>query len=267
MNKDLLGNRPLLFTLFMVCCGLLNFLSAQAVDIYVEDIQAELSGSVSVNVRANNFTGIGGAQFSLNWDAEELSFTGLDNLALNASESSSFNQTMVEQGKIGYIIADMSLNGFDLEDESILFTLNFNVLIQNDSRTIIQFSDDPVSQVVADTATNALEAVFQDGMVTVGNPVGTEENYVDDPRFTASPNPFFDELTINHQANRPGRALLRVMDVEGRVVLNRQQDLNLGDNRLRLGADDFPTPGVYVLRLETKEGNYQRKLVFSGSRR
>lgn len=256
-------------------CLLLFFLSswlvvpnvtAQTVDIYVEEVQAELGGSAAVNIRVVNFSDVAGAQFSLSWDPSQLSFTGLDNLALNVNEAGNFNSEMVGEGLLGYYLADMSLEGFELSDDEILFTINFDVLLPDDSAAEINFVNEPVEMVVASTIGAAIPSDFIGGNVIVGTPSGVREVRVDDDRFTASPNPFETTTLLTFIAQRAGTADLSVYDVAGKQVFQNNFAVMAGENTLPLAADRFPSVGVYLLNITTEYGSFSRKLVFSGRR-
>jgi len=253
--------------LSILCLGLsLNSVEAQAVSIYIEDVATTANSSISVDVKVANFTGVAGAQFSLNWDPAELQYTGVSNLALNAVEDGNFNRNLTEQGKLGYIVADMSLAGFDLEDGSVLFTVEFDVIGLDNSRAEINFSDDPVSQVVADTTSATIAAEYEDGSVLIGNVSSTREVRQDDPNFTAHPNPFRGQCRLTFQAMSAGPATLVAFDAAGKELPLRTLSLVAGENILSLNADEFPASGIYFLRLRTESGSYGRKLFVTGSR-
>lgn len=238
-------------------------LAAQSVSIYIEDVQAEVAGVALVDVRVGNFQDIAGLQFSINWDASQLSFIGVENMALGASLGGNFNINSTSEGKLGYIIADMSLAGFNMSDGDVLFTLRFNVTMPDNSATTVVFSGDPVDQVVADVTSAALETSFISGQVIVGLPASLIELSTNDPRFKAVPNPFQQSTQITYQAARAGQGVLSVFAVNGQAVFTRTLDLQSGDNTLLLQSSNFPSRGIYLLRLSTKDGIFSRKVVFT----
>lgn len=258
------------YCLLLFCLGSCLFvprLAAQAVGIYVEDVQAELGGTASVNIRVTNFSDIAGVQFSLHWDPTQLSFTGLENLALGANESGSFNRETTAAGMLGYLHADMSLEGYDLSDGGILFTANFNVLLPNDASADVTFTSDPIEMVLANSTGAAIPSEFTDGAVTVGMPPNAvREIRVNDSRFTASPNPFETTTVLTFIAERAGMTDLSVYDVAGKQVFQNNITLITGKNNLSLTAKQFPEAGIYLLKMTTEYGTFSRKLVFSGCR-
>jgi hypothetical protein len=76
-----------------------------------------------------------------------------------------------------------------------------------------------------------------------------------------SPNPFSDKSLVEFSLDRPGRTVLRVLDVTGRE-LARPIDgvLETGPHRATLRREDLPS-GVYFYRLETEGGRLERRCV------
>lgn len=238
-------------------------LTAQSVTVYIDDVQAELGGVANVDVRVADFQDIAGIQFSVNWDKTRLSFVEITNIALGATSGSNFNTSAVDMGKLGYILADMSLQGFNLEDEDILFTLKFNITMPDNSATPIVFSGDPVPQVIADVMSNALDATYDGGQVVVGTPSSLLESIANDPRFVAMPNPFQSTSQISYLAAKAGRGELSIFATNGQKILTKNLDFLSGNNTILLEAANFPSPGVYLLRLHTNDGIFSRKLIFT----
>lgn len=241
-------------------------LVAQNISIYVEDVQANVGGTASVNVRVTNFSDVSGVQFSLNWNPEHLAYTGLSNMALGASADGNFNRSAIDQGKLGYLHADMSLQGFNLGNQEILFTVNFNVLLPDNSLADITFTDSPTSRTVANANGVMLETDFFSGSVTVGEPTSVGEQVINDARFTAYPNPFETTTLLTFTARKAGTADLSVYDAVGKQVFNKNFVVTAGENTLPLSANEFPAVGVYLLNVTTEYGSFGRKLVFSGRR-
>jgi len=239
-------------------------LGAQNVSIYAEEVPATVGTPTSIDIKVANFSGVAGAQFSVNWDSTELAYTSLSNLALGAEETSNFNLFQTGSGRLGYIIADMSLQGFELEDGTTLFTINFDIIAPDNTLAEVVFSSNPIAQVVADTLTNPLETDYQDGAILVGNVNSTFDVLQDDPRFTASPNPFTASTILRFESTSAGEALLEVYDSNGKRISSSHLDVLVGENSWPFGDAILPATGVYFLRLETESGSYGRKLVFQG---
>lgn len=239
----------------------------ETVNVYVQNVTQSIDDEVAVNILVDNFENVGGVQFSLEWNPDELSFVSVDNLALNASTSSSFNIAETNEGRIGYVHADMSLIGFDLPNGASLFTINFNAVGPDNAIYGLNFGSMPTAQVVADTAAVTMDATFMNGTVTVGMPSEVANTDAGDPRFTVSPNPFEGVAAIRVTELGAGPATLLVFNTEGRQVMEKSIELDGKEQFVQISAADLRTAGVYLLKLSTERGNYSRKLVFRGSGR
>ncbi|PHI18810.1 hypothetical protein CEQ90_16275 [Lewinellaceae bacterium SD302] len=267
MNK-LSHTRGLLFFALSFCLLCSGSLSAQDdVRFYVENVESTIDEDIALNVRVENFSDIGGVQFSLEWDADDLEFNGLTNLALGASEQSSFNLSQVSEGRLGYLHFDMSLSGYNLEDGDILFTLILDVEGPNNSIFDVNFSSTPVGQVVANTDNNSLPADYDDGTVTVGTPSKVAVLTTEDLRFVASPNPFQDKTTLRITELGTGLATLKAYSTTGKEIFVRTIELTGREQFVSVGADELPTAGVYIFKIETNGGIFSRKVIFRGNGR
>ncbi len=235
------------------------------VNIYIDEVPGTVDTPISVDVKVSNFSGVAGAQFSVNWDSTELSYQGVSNLALDADETSNFNRSATSSGKIGYFLADMTLAGFSLPDDAVLFSIDFNITAPDNTVANLVFSNDPISQVIADSTSAAIEAEYSPGAVLIGNVTSAEEFTQDDPRFVAYPNPFRGQTQLTYTAVGSGTATLIVSDVSGKEILSRQLSLIAGDNRINLEAAELPAAGVYFLRIKTDDGSFGRKIVLQGN--
>jgi hypothetical protein len=84
--------------------------------------------------------------------------------------------------------------------------------------------------------------------------------------FGVTPNPFVSQSRIGFALQQPGQATLRVFDVRGRVVATLA-DRRFGSGQHSVtwqGKDDGGTrvaPGTYLLRFDTGDGSFTRKIV------
>ncbi len=79
---------------------------------------------------------------------------------------------------------------------------------------------------------------------------------------TAYPNPFTDHVTISFKASQSGPAILRIYDLNGRLIstlYNKETEKNI-NHTLNFSAGKLSS-GVYILRLQTSEGVAQEKIV------
>ena len=70
-----------------------------------------------------------------------------------------------------------------------------------------------------------------------------------DEQLSVFPNPFMDELHMAVNVDDDGAATLRLMDIQGRTLVERIVSVHQGTNRLSLAVAG-QAPGVYLLQLE-----------------
>ena len=238
-------------------------LCAQSAVFYVEDVTAEAGEEVMVNVRATGVSSVVGVQFSVSWDPEVLSYLGVENIALDGAPNENFNQTRVDSGYVGYLEVDQSLVGFSYADSAVVFTLRFQSLSEVSQETAIGFADTPLrfNGKYADMVD--LEEDTRDGIVTLDG-ISSVPVYGEDARFRVAPNPFSDQINITTSLRYGGRGMLEVLDLSGRLLLQRPVVLSGSAATLTLNATDFPGTGAYVLRLVTDREQLTRKVILQG---
>lgn len=237
-------------------------LRAQETTFFVEDLMATTGDAISVNVRAVNIADLVGVQLSVDWDESVLEFTGVSNVVFNGSLGDNFNQTQLDSGRIGFLLVDPNLVGFDLPDSSILFTLEFNPLTMNPLTTEIEFGDAPLRFSAQDNMNVRLECEQMPGLVTCEAPTGIP-SFAEDPRFQVAPNPFREFIRINTRLDYGGKASLELLDLKGRLILQRAVNLTPGEQTNQLSAADFPATGAYIIRLVTERERLHRKVVLT----
>ncbi len=74
------------------------------------------------------------------------------------------------------------------------------------------------------------------------------------------PNPAQSHLNIRLQAESANQASLRVTDIAGHTLINKQVQLNQGRNKFSIQLDP-EMDGVYFITFQQEESTYQQKLV------
>ena len=99
----------------------------------------------------------------------------------------------------------------------------------------------------------------------ISNPIVTSTPPQEPPRSFALaqnyPNPFRDQTTITYDLNQPGPVMLRVYDLQGRMVRELVQGTQpAGSHTVTFAADRLPA-GTYVYRLTAGSSQETRKMV------
>jgi hypothetical protein len=235
-------------------------LTGQNAEFFVEDLTAETGGQISVNVRANGMSDLVGIQFSIGWDTELLEFSGVNNIILDGALTDNFNQTQLDSGRIGYLEVDPDLNGFDLGDSVLLFTVNFMPVSDNSVTTDVAFVQMPLKFSGMDVMNNRIDTITTDGTIVLEG-TNSLRAFAEDPRFSVSPNPFTRFVRVKTSLNYGGPAVLEILDLSGRLISSRKMNLSASNDVTELQAQDFPGEGAYIIRLITDREQLHRKVI------
>lgn len=136
---------------------------------------ATLGSSVSITVKADNFTDIAGMQFTIDFDPATLQFDMVNNFNLPGMSAANFRNAI--PGRLTFLWYELSISGVTLPAGTPLFTMHFTMLGLPGSSTLVSFSDYPTPrrlynpQVVAQTMTTqtALVDCVTNAMSLFGN--------------------------------------------------------------------------------------------------
>jgi len=78
---------------------------------------------------------------------------------------------------------------------------------------------------------------------------------------TVSPNPFMNAVQLTINADKNENAVVSIVDLTGREVVRRSVSLQNGTNRFTLDGLSKYNPGSYILRLVTKDGVQNNRLI------
>lgn len=133
-----------------------------------------LGESVCLEVRADHFTAVNGAQFTLSWDENLLTYTGIDNLLLNGLTTTNFGLDLVDDGllSVSWLAPDL-VNGESLPDNSVLFDLCLQVSSAAAATTSVIFANSPTPLEVVNTNNEAIPALTTGAQLILNNPVTT----------------------------------------------------------------------------------------------
>lgn len=154
--------------------GQVSIQSAGGGDEPVRFYGAALTGSVGAQVcmpvRADDFTGVAGIQFSLRWQPDKLQFAGVQNITLpNATQANNFgllNESLVD-GALRFIWFDNGVSGYNLPDGATLFEVCFLPL--EPGVHPVAFGSAPIPAIASSSLGEALPSSTYNGAITIGN--------------------------------------------------------------------------------------------------
>jgi hypothetical protein len=195
-------------------------------------------------------------QFTLNFDATHISWTGFEGSGIEKKETN-FGFHLADEGVI-----TTSWNadaGMTLPDGEELFVLEFKAL-----------KDVCLSEVfgVSSTVTPAqayriggqildVDIIFtQDGEPVDGNTFALYQN---------QPNPFNGQTRIGFVLPGAMEAQLSVYDMTGRAIITMKGDYKAGYNEMTIRESDLPASGVYYYQLDAEGYSASKKMILTGN--
>lgn len=191
--------------------------------------------------KASDFTDISGYQFTLKFDANLLSYAGVESGALAVDESN-FGINRVESG-----ILTTSWNNktpVSIDSKTTLFTVVFHATGSAHIGNLLAITNDV-------TAAEAYGSNLQIKDVLLN--IRTEKGLVESGVFELyqnTPNPFVKESVINYRLPEAGPAKLSIYDVTGKVI--RVYELNglKGLNSVKINRTELSASGVLYYQLD-----------------
>ena len=124
-----------------------------AFSLEVSTESAQEGDNICLDVTANNFENILGMQFSINYDATALVYSGPGNINLDGITANSFFVTQPGSLTMSWFCSSDLINGATVSDGTVIFQLCFDV-IGEEGNYPIEFSNSPISILIVDGLTS-----------------------------------------------------------------------------------------------------------------
>ncbi|PHI18484.1 hypothetical protein CEQ90_17875, partial [Lewinellaceae bacterium SD302] len=236
----------------------------QAPDVVDDDLTFSINApaaypgeTYTVEVTTESFTEMIAAQFSMNWDSSVLMFTGLSGLnsEMNINQSN-FSFASVMNGRLPFVWWANVLP-VSLEDSTVLFKIDFEVLgLVNDSVNI-GFGEVP-TPFYFESINETLTAHFNGWQAIIQETPSSSDEYRANSKWKIFPNPVNGNFQLNTSTNSQSTALDRVQlfGLNGRLLKNWSSP----GLSTQFDVSDLP-PGVYSVRITDKKGSQLNKIV------
>ena len=134
----------------------------------IPDIQAQRSETVCMPLLVENFFEIQSIQGSINWDAEVLQYNSLESFGLPGLNEGVFGLNSTSEGRLSFVWFDATtVNPVSLPDSSALFEVCFDVIGDEGSSSLVEFTNTPTIIEVSSESSLIPYTVSQ-GSVVVG---------------------------------------------------------------------------------------------------
>ncbi len=222
--------------------------SAKVLGLSATEAAYTAGENVIVNIKADNFEKITGAQMTFDFDASSLEFTGVKAGKLQVS-AENINTLRSKEGKMAFSWNEVE--GITAGSDETLFTLEFRAITNNTISKTINLTSDITKAEAYTTDLSEIRVSF--GVRTAGKgDFALEQN---------NPNPFSSQTTISFTLPEAGVANLTIYDVTGKVIRKVSGKYPKGRNEINFNAEEFNSQGVMFYELESNGHKATRKMI------
>ncbi len=205
---------------------------------------------ILIPIKAKQFENISGMQFTLNWNENELDFSGIRNGSLQVDAAT--QKTI--KGKLGVLWTDENAEPISLNEDEVLFSLRFISKSQGDCHLDLN------SSFIAMEAVNADLELLEIQLLKDEPSALNESGY---RVYQNVPNPFSDHTTISFELPQEKQVGIKVYDMLGKVVEKFNGTYPAGSHQIKIGNSQLAR-GVYYLQFETDDYRQSIKMTYIG---
>ncbi|MBK8517398.1 MAG: T9SS type A sorting domain-containing protein [Saprospiraceae bacterium] len=207
--------------------------------------------SVKMDITAENFVNIAGAQGTFEFDASSLEFSHVVPGEMNLN-SDNVNALQAKNGKLSFSWNDF--NGITIPEGKVLFTIEFRATANSTVERSIKITSDITK---AEAYTKDLSEINMNLSVRTGN--SDEKVFVLEQN---NPNPFTSNTTISFNLPEAGQAKLTIFDITGKVLKTITNNYHKGRNELIINAEEINAQGVMFYELESNGIKATKKMIY-----
>ncbi len=219
-----------------------------SVTLEIDEMILTKGSLVSIPVYAKDMDNIVGLQSTINFDFDVLTFTGIEESALDVTEEN-LGLYAVNEGVITF-----SWNSYEeknINADLPLFELQFTATDNRSLSEVIYFGS---------SLTNA-EAYNRDLEILDVNLDFRGLSYDEFVLYQNIPNPFSQSTEIRFSLPSESEIIFSVYDVNGRELMRQKSVYSLGDHTITLHKDQLESSGVMYYTLESIFGVASRKMI------
>lgn len=263
MNNRIINK--LLLCLVLVTASFM--VKAQTIHCYFpQEYTVDADSTLIVSIKVDSLAGVGGFNFSVNWDSAVLRYVGVDSVGVTFNEFSGFNESKTINGKLGINWLSLTaIEPLELADSTTLFSIIFEAVGKPGDTTSLRFANDPNPREFADLNAQLLPSAYTDGFVTLtGELSSTSFNSAPEKiaLYPPAPNPFYEQTLIKFDLQQATQANILIMDQLGRVIFEDRQYLPAGAQTMPLSKEVFPQSGTYYWMLHAGDFRVTQKIMF-----
>jgi len=235
--------------------GKAHQLESRATDFFtltLNEEKLEANREYVIPVYTRQFNNIAGFQFALKFDPS-ITIQKLTAQSIPDFDEQNYRKS---ENHLNVLWYDTRANsGRYIADTGILFLVNIKTSIPIESRLIFGID----SKQINPEGVHALNWYYTIKMESLKIPA-TNKIKGEAMEVLLFPNPVTDVLNIRFNANENGPAILRVIDLTGRVILQQSYSLKKGVQNLQINVRTWPG-GQYAINISTAKQNHTQTVV------
>lgn len=217
------------------------------------DSRFEKGELISIPFTANNFSGITGYQFTLEFDVNALELNNIEPGILDNLSEANFGLTMVNEG---VITTSWDNSKTTHGKNGVLFTLQFRAKSSGKISEMLKLSSQFTKAEAYEETASGLELL--DVQLEFANGASANAAF---ELYQNVPNPFSGQTTIGFNLPEASAATLTVFDLSGKLLHSISSNFVKGYNEVQMDGKVLPQSGVLYYRLETSTHTSTRKMV------
>lgn len=219
--------------------------SDKSFKIALDDQVVNKGSKISVDFTAADIAAVYGMQLGISFDAGALSYENVESRSMTLEAGNVASQ----EGSLKLSWNTLDLSSFDKDE--VLFTVHFNGVGNGYLSQLLQLDQ----KVLVGEAYSANLAIEEVELVFRSTPISAFELLQNEP------NPFADQTAISFNLPYSGSVNLRVYDVTGKVILERNESYAQGLNTTVIKTGEIRTSGVLYYQLTFGNESSTRKMI------
>ncbi len=220
---------------------------SEDIAIYLDDIKYNNNTEISADFTVSNINELSGAQFTLNFNNDELIF---EKIIPNTKliDKNSFGLSEIKDGQL--VVSWIKPENVTNQDK--LFTIVFKTTNAGQLSNNLTITDNKITSEAYDNEFNIhnMHIEFRN----------TIENKGDYALYQNIPNPFVNETTIAFYLPESQYAAITFTDITGRILKKISKYFHKGKNSITVSFDDMVS-GVIYYKLETEKYTSTKKMI------
>jgi len=232
----------------------------ESLNFRIENNNSSFGEMIEIPVYADNFNNISGFQMSIEWAEDKLEFVEIENQAIELF----FNANFLSNGMLSCLWSTENANGINLDSETVLFTMKFEVISDYSETAMIQINSAMTEAEAYNHELDIMDIQLVGGEIILNNYLNLTENNLS-AVLNAYPNPFSESTRLAFYLPEAAKVNFELYSITGKCVWKHSQNYISGKHSLdfdgRNKQGEKLSPGTYILRFRANNTLKNHKLI------